>query len=174
MTIILSTERLDLRELTPGDAAHLFTLNEDPEVVRHTGDGPFSSPAEARRFLEAYIEVYARDGMGRWAVLRRRDEAFLGWCGLRRAKDGEVDLGFRLHRRYWGNGYATEAARAAIGHGFGPLGLARVIGRARRANPASIRVLEKAGLRRERDFAFEGHPGVLLAIENPARPLQSG
>lgn len=169
MKIIATTPRLVLRELTPGDAPELFALNEDPEVIRHTGDGAFASLDEARRFLEGYVDVYRRCGMGRWAVLRRADGAFLGWCGLRRMDGGEVDVGFRFHRRFWQQGVATESARAALGLGFRALGLERVIGRARKANPASIRVLEKAGLTYERDLDLDGHPGVILAVERSER-----
>ena len=84
--------------------------------------------------------------MGRWAVIRKKDDAFLGWCGLKKHEDGMVDLGFRLMKKYWNKGYATEAAKACVDHGFNTLGLKEIIGRAAQENMASINVLEKCGM----------------------------
>ena len=83
-----------------------------------TSTHPFASVEEARAFLEAYPD-YRVHGMGRWAVVAKDGGAWLGWCGLKRGPDGEVDLGFRLHRRYWGRGVATETGAASLAHGFG-------------------------------------------------------
>lgn len=144
---VLRTPRLELRELRVEDADEFFALNADPEVLRHVPDPPFDSPGGAREFLANYRE-YERHGMGRWAVQRSEDGAWLGWCGLKREPAlGEVDLGFRLHRRFWGVGYATEAARACCALGFGELGLSRIVGRAAVDNAASIAVLRKCGMR---------------------------
>jgi [ribosomal protein S5]-alanine N-acetyltransferase len=140
------TSRLQLREMTPDDAVDAFRLNSDPEVLRHTGDEAFASVEAAREFLSNYSD-YRHNGFGRWAVERIEDGAFLGWCGLKRLEDGEVDLGYRLMREYWGKGYATEAARECLRVGFEEHGLESIIGRAARENHASIRVLEKVGMK---------------------------
>jgi RimJ/RimL family protein N-acetyltransferase len=146
MEAILITTRLYLREMTPDDAGHAFLLNSDPEVLRHTGDGPFASVAEARAFLTNYPD-YRVHGMGWWAMVRKTDGQWLGWCGLKRHPDGEVDLGYRLLRGHWGHGYATEAGRACIDLGFGPFALPYIVGRVAAENTASVRVLEKLGMR---------------------------
>ncbi len=141
--IVATTERLWLRELTPEDAAGMFALNANEEVLRYTGDAPFASVEAAREFLASY-DHYRRHEFGRWAVVIRNTGAFAGFCGLKRnSSDGAVDLGFRIARELWGYGYATEAARAALDLGFGRYGLSRIIARAMPGNAASHRVLRK-------------------------------
>lgn len=155
MNLITHTERLTLRELIPGDAMHFFSLNADPEVLRYTGDEPFASVAAAETFLWNYPD-YQRNGFGRWAVLDREAGEFLGWCGPKRNEEGLVDLGFRFYRKYWGKGYATEAARASVAYGFEQLGISEIIGRAAIDNRASIRVLEKVGMKFWKEDRCEG------------------
>lgn len=163
--VILESPRLLLTEIVVDDAEGMFELNSDPEVLRYTGDAPFPSLAASRAFLEAYPD-YRENGFGRWAVRRRKDGQLLGWCGLKRDRaTGEIDLGYRLHRRFWGHGYATESGRACIRWGFDARRFTRIVGRAAAANAASVRVLEKCGMRREGTCDFSGEPGLLYAIE---------
>jgi ribosomal-protein-alanine N-acetyltransferase len=144
---LITTPRLRLREFTPGDANMMFRLNADPDVLRYTGDAPFSSVAEARQFLRDY-DHFRKYGYGRWAVERKADGEVLGWCGLKwHEAEQYVDLGFRFFRKHWGQGYATEAGRACVAYGFENLGMPEIIGRVARAHVASIRVLEKVGMR---------------------------
>ncbi|MEZ4687860.1 MAG: GNAT family N-acetyltransferase [Bacteroidia bacterium] len=75
-----------------------YELNADPEVIRYTGDPPFGSVEEARKFIEEY-DAYAKHGIGRWAVIEEEMGDFIGFCGLKKHDDGEVDLGYRLRRR---------------------------------------------------------------------------
>ena len=160
----LRTERLTLRHLEPGDAAVMFALNADPEVMRYLPDAPFPSVEEARRFLEDYQEVYRTDGFARWAVVEDATGELAGWCGLRRLVEGEIDLGYRLLRSAWGRGIATEAGRASLAYGFRTLGLERVVARADVGNAASVRVLSKVGLRFERNEMARGHECALWAV----------
>ncbi|TNE54032.1 MAG: N-acetyltransferase [Bacteroidetes bacterium] len=145
MNTILETERLILREFSPDDAAQLHELNADPEVIRYTGDSAFHSVQEARKFLENYQD-YHLNGFGRWAVLSKEYGEFLGWCGLKLNEEQMIDIGFRFHQKHWGRGYATEAALACLRYGFKKLHFEEIIGRAAKANPASIKVLEKLGM----------------------------
>jgi RimJ/RimL family protein N-acetyltransferase len=157
MARVAVTTRLELREFSVAEAEDFYQLNADTEVVRYTGDGPFASLAEARAFLERY-DNYRRDGFGRWSCNLRQTGAYIGWCGLNR-KPGhdEVDIGFRFHRRYWGHGYATEAARAALALGFGRFGLREIVGRARSDNTASHAVLRKLGMQPAFAYVEDGH-----------------
>jgi RimJ/RimL family protein N-acetyltransferase len=164
MTLIAVTARLELREFSAAEAEDIYLLNADPEVVRYTGDGPFTSVAEARALLEHY-DNYRRDGFGRWSCYLRETGPYIGWCGLNRKRDrDEVDIGFRLHRRYWGQGYATEAARAALALGFGRFGLREIVGRARSDNAASHAVLRKLGLQPSFTYIEEGHTWVQYVL----------
>ena len=165
MKTILETDRCYLRELSVTDADDFFELNNDPEVIKYTGDVAFQNRMEALSFLENY-EQYQQFGYGRWAVIEKQSGAFLGWCGLKFSPDlNETDLGFRFFRRYWNQGYATETAKACIDYGFNQLQLKKIVGRAMEANTASIKVLEKVGMTFVGKFEFQLHDGVLYQIE---------
>ncbi len=155
--LIFSSDRLVARELSPADAADLYALNADIEVIKYTGDQPFRSVSDARGFLENYRD-YELYGCGRWALNRKEDGAFIGWCGLKMHDEYWVDLGFRLMRKYWGQGYASEAAAASLAVGFEELKLSQVIGRAASENSSSLRVLEKIGMRFWKWGSCEGIP----------------
>lgn len=164
MEYILETERLVLRELTTDDAANFYQLNLNPNVIRYTGDAAFSDVEAAYTFLENYSD-YKRNGYGRWAVIRKEDNAFLGWCGLKYNADmDETDIGFRFFEEYWNMGYATESAKACLDYGFSQLKLEVIIGRAMKDNMASIKVLEKIGLEYKNDFDFDGEDGEIWII----------
>lgn len=143
-TLPIETVRLWLRELTPEDAQFAYDLNLNPEVIKYTGDPPFESVEEAKKFLEAY-DHYDQFGWGRWGVIDKETDQLIGWCGLK--QDGEdVDLGFRFFEKDWGKGYATEAGIACIFWAWANTEIERIIGRVERQNKGSIRVLEKLGM----------------------------
>lgn len=163
---ILQTQRLYLREFTIEDATHFYDLNLDPEVIKHTGDEAFKSVEDAKTFLENY-DHYQKFQFGRWAVIDQTNEEFLGWCGLKFSPEkDEVDLGFRFFQKHWNKGFAGEAAQACLNYGFNELNLLQIVGRAMKANLASIRVLEKVGMQYLKDFEFDGNKGVIYKIEN--------
>lgn len=145
MRKILETERLLLREFEPSDAQAMYDLNADPEVIRWTGDPPFDSVEHAETFLQKYPD-YDRNGYGRWSVIVKETDEFVGWCGLKLNEKDLIDLGYRFFRKDWGKGYATESAAACLGYGFLALGMDEIIGRVAPENVASIRVLEKLGM----------------------------
>lgn len=166
MKPILETERLLLRELNPDDAGDFFNLNENPNVIKYTGDKAFQNIDEAREFLENYQD-YRLNGYGRWAVMSKENNEFVGWCGLKyNSSTDETDVGFRFFEHYWNKGFATESARACIDYGFKKLKLNTVVGRAMQDNIASVKVLEKLGMKYLRDFDFDGHKGVIYKIES--------
>src|SRR5690349_2206582 len=144
MDVIIETDRLLLRKFTEDDAPLLYELNLDPEVIRYTHD-PLTDVEHARKVLtEVILPQYISYEHGRWAVQLRPTLEFMGWCGLKYLSEtNEVDLGYRFMKKFWGKGYATEAALACINYGFGTLNLPRIVGRALPGNLASIRVLDK-------------------------------
>jgi RimJ/RimL family protein N-acetyltransferase len=157
-TTIFKTTRLMAREWSPADARHLYLLNSDPEVLKYTGDKPFKTPAHARVFIENYRD-YQRQGFGRWVLFLTDTNSFVGWCGLKKHQEW-VDLGFRLLKKYWGQGYATEAAAASLRVGFLKFELPQIIGRASYDNTVSIRVLEKLHMRFWKRDACDGIPNA--------------
>lgn len=144
---MLETARLILRPMTDEDAYHLFELNSDPEVVRFTGDPADPTPSASLRVIHERIRPqFQLYKMGRFATTLK-DGTFLGWCGLRFFPESkEVDLGYRFHRRFWGQGYATEASEAALKYGFEVLKLPRIIAKAMPENTASLKVMQKLGM----------------------------
>ncbi|MDQ3112163.1 MAG: GNAT family N-acetyltransferase [Bacteroidota bacterium] len=147
MTYLPETERLRFREMRPEDAEAMFHLNSDPEVVQYTGDGPFESVEAAKDFLTTYQDVYKTNGYARWIVELKSTGEILGWCGLKLHPDKSTDVGYRFYKKHWGKGYATESAKASIDYGFSVLKLQRIFAHARKENIASLRVLEKCGLK---------------------------
>jgi len=160
--IIFKTPRLILREFISGDAVNMFELNADPTIIRFTGDVTFRSVEEAKALIQNY-DQYKKYGYGRWTVIDDSSSEYLGWCGLNYNKDSnETDLGFRFKRHVWGKGIATEAASACMVYGFNQLKLSKIIGRAMKENKASIRVLEKTGMRFEKEFDAPGGKCIQL------------
>lgn len=163
---ILETSRTWMRHLTIDDAEFFYALNNDPLVMQYTGDAAFQDQQAARDFL-AHYDQYAKYGVGRMAVLLKENNECIGWCGLKFHPDtNQYDIGFRFFRNYWGQGYATETAKAVVDYGFRQLQLSRIIGRAMKENNASIKVLEKCGMTYVQESACGGEPGVLYVIDN--------
>lgn len=163
----LRTPRLLLRPWRDTDLAPFAALNADPEVRRWFA-GTLTredSDAQAARH-QKHITTH---GFGFWAVEAPGTAAFIGLVGLQHVTFAApfapaVEIGWRLARAYWGMGYATEAARAALAHAFGPLGLSEVVSFAVPGNLASRRVMERIGMTHDPDGDFdhpalpEGHP----------------
>ncbi|HAO06906.1 MAG TPA: N-acetyltransferase [Chryseobacterium sp.] len=165
MKIVIETERLILRELNYNDAKSFYELNLNPNVIRFTGDKAFRSELEAEIFLRNYND-YKMNGYGRWAVINKLTNSFIGWCGLKLGEiDKETDIGFRLFEEEWNKGYATESAKACLKYGFETLKLRRIIGRAMKENFASIKVFEKIELEYDKDVDFDGQDAVIYKIE---------
>jgi RimJ/RimL family protein N-acetyltransferase len=142
---LIETPRLLLREFVLEDAFDIYELNADPEVIRYTGDPPFETVENARDFLNNYKD-YENNGFGRWAVIKKDSNTFLGRCGLKLNEQNLIDIGFRFFRREWNKGYATESAKACLEYGFMELNIKEIIGRVAMQNMASIKVLEKLAM----------------------------
>jgi ribosomal-protein-alanine N-acetyltransferase len=173
--IIAQTERLVVRHLHMLDHEPMLRVFGDSEVMRF-GDGV--QPSEwVRRWIAACLQQrYPQWGFGPYAVVERSRREVIGYCGLFFFADiggrSEVELGYRLARSWWGNGYATEAALAVRDYALHMLCLKRLIALIDPANTASIRVATKLGMRYEREVILEGysHPDHVYAMTAaPAR-----
>jgi RimJ/RimL family protein N-acetyltransferase len=166
---VLATERLDLRQLRESDADFIFRLLNDPSWLRYIGDRGVRSVEDARRYIvDGPVRMYATLGFGLFLVERRHDGIAMGLCGLLK-RDGldDVDIGFAFFPEFGGQGYALEAARATLEFGLARHGLRRIVAITAQDNQASIRLLEKLGLRFERDVSLRGDTSLLklFAIE---------
>jgi RimJ/RimL family protein N-acetyltransferase len=144
------------------DASYFYEMNLDPEVLKYTGDLPFKSLEESKGFIEKYVLLYEEVGFARWTVESRETREYLGFCGLKEQDENLIDLGFRLMKKHWGLGYASEAALASLEFGFHELMLPEIIGRVARDNQRSIHVLEKCGFSYWKTDICDGIPNSLF------------
>ena len=160
----IQTSRLLLRPFTEDDADAYFPLVSDPTVLKYTGEGPVQAIEDARQILLTRpIRDYATHGFGRMAVIERASQRLIGFCGLKYLPElREVDIGYRFVPDNWGQGYATESARAIMAEASTALQLKKVIGLAYPENAASINVLVKLGLGFEKNIRLDGVPSELV------------
>lgn len=163
---ILETERLVLRRLTMDDLDDLAALYRDPEVRRYFPEGTLTYD-ETREELAWIIDVYyGRYGFGLWATIHKETGELIGRCGLIPwTIDGrdEVEVAYLLAKEHWGQGLATEAARAVLRYGLEELQLTRLVCLVDPAHRASRRVAEKLGMALEREGEIEGAPTALYS-----------
>ncbi|MGD0491121.1 MAG: GNAT family N-acetyltransferase [Steroidobacteraceae bacterium] len=154
---ILTTQRLELRELSLADDGFILTLLNEPAFLRHIGDKGVRSLADAREYIaKGPVGSYRRFGFGLYLTsLAGRDEP-IGICGLlKRDSLPDVDVGFAFLSRYWSKGYAAESAAAVLDYGKRRLRLKRIVAITAPENHGSIAVLEKIGLKFERMVRLE-------------------
>lgn len=157
----IETDRLLLRELRPSDDEGMFALDSNPEVLRYFNIPVITSIEQAREAIARVRKQYTDYGIGRWAAIEKSSGEFIGWSGLkfmddpRNGNGNYYDVGYRLIPRYWGKGYATESAKAALEYGFTKMQLDEIIGTCNEQNLASRRALEKCGLTFVRKFQLD-------------------
>lgn len=147
----LDTDRLRLRPFHAADADALYAMQSSAQVLRYWDAPPWTERERAAQFI-ARCRQMAEDGVGvRLAVDRLEDGMFIGWISLTRWNPDyrSAALGYCLTEAAWGNGYATEAARAVLQWGYDTLDLNRVQAETDTRNAASAKVLEKTGFLRE-------------------------
>lgn len=143
----LNLPLLALRPLCPEDAPVLHRINQGDGVLKYFPN-PTPPPLErVQRFIQTQAAHWEQHGYGNWGVLPAGEREIAGWAGLQYLPEtGETEVGFLLDRPFWGRGYATQAALAALKDGFNRFDLARIIGLVHPENRASQRVLEKCGM----------------------------
>ncbi len=162
MTTSLRTERLVLRPWRDEDLEPFAAMGQDPEVMAHFPG--LIDRARAEAILLRFRAHFAKHGWGIFALEAPGVAPFLGFVGLQWVPfeapfTPAVEIGWRLARAHWGNGYATEAARAALDFGFDELSLEEIVAMTVRANVRSWRVMERIGMMRDEGGDFD-HPNV--------------
>lgn len=172
-TAVIETPRVVLRRLTLDDLDDLAALYADPVVMRYYP--AIRTREETERNLRWIIEQYdVRPGTGLWATVHKAESRFLGRCGLLPQPTGdnnadELEVGYMFHQAAWGQGYATEAARAIRDHAFRAFpGEPRVISLIRPENRPSERVAERNAMRPVRDILHAGLAHRVWAVERSA------
>ena len=161
MTLIeiptLTTHRLRLRAFRAGDLDAFAAMRANPEVVRYLGSGRTSTPIEVWRMMATFVGQWALRGYGMWACEKIDDGVFIGYAGVAHPLDWpEPEVIYSLDRPFWGQGFATEAARSARDWLFEHFPLPRAASFIRPDNQASKRVAERLGAVYERTFEWRG------------------
>lgn len=158
MKKIIETERLILRPFTIEDAEASYEMNSDPEVMQYLGGVTVQSVDEVREILQkTTLADYEKHGFGRFAVIHKETNEFVGFCGLKFIDEfGEVDHGYRFRPKFWRQGFGYEASLPCIDFAFNDLGLDRVVAIADPENIASVTLLTKLGFAYEEDRHIYG------------------
>ncbi len=158
--IVVETERLLLSRLTAEDAPFILELLTQPSFLQYIGDRGVRDLDTARGYIENVSASYARFSFGLYRVTLKATGEPVGMCGLlKRDSLDDVDIGYAILERFWRHGYAYEAAAAMIDYGLNQLRLPRIVAITDPSNTASIRLLEKLGLRFDRMVHLPGHEG---------------
>ena len=161
MKIFTETERFILREILPSDLEGMFEMDSDPEVHQYLGNKPVREKRQIVDVINFVRQQYADHGIGRWAIVDKKSGEFLGWSGLKFVTEptnkhqNYYDLGYRLLRKYWGRGIATETAKASLGYAFNVLKVEEVFAAANCENTSSNRILQKIGMTFIETFYYE-------------------
>ena len=173
MTIrtFLETGRLRLGYFSETDATRLWELNRDPAVMRYINGGiPLDYDPIKNETIPHYLAYYTKyEHYGLWPAIEKSSGEFIGWFlflpaaestfafKLNLAAPNEIEIGYRLKQSAWGKGYATEGAQAIVKKAFTEWGVERIVAWALAANTASRRVLEKTGLKFDRELPIPSH-----------------
>ena len=162
---ILETPRLRLRMFRQTDADTYADMLADPEVARYLSHGQPLSPSDAWRHMAMLVGHWQLFGFGPWAVEERASGELVGRIGpFCPAGWPDLELIWTIRRQSWGQGFATEGARAALAYVFQEMGRDRVISLIRPQNTASIRVAEKLGQRLQDCMDFYGEEALVYGI----------
>lgn len=174
MKIFAETKRLILREILPTDVEGMFELHSDPEVHRFLGNKTVSSKEETIAIINFVRQQYLDYGTGRWAIIDKNTHDFMGWTGLQfvphviNKHQNYYDLGYRLIKKFWGQGIATETAFASLQYAFDQLKVNEVYAIADCENAGSNKILKKIGLQFIETFDLDGVKHNWYKIEKAA------
>lgn len=164
--IILETDRVRLVEMEPSDASYLQDLDSDPEVMKHLTDGRPSTPEEIQATIVRVLMLKEQHSpkFGVWLAFEKSNDEFIGWFLFRPDKKNPTDLdnielGYRLKKKFWGKGYATEVSKALLERGFTELNLNSIFAITLKNNLASQAVMKKIGMTWLLDYIEDQFPG---------------
>ncbi|MNS29666.1 anhydro-N-acetylmuramic acid kinase [compost metagenome] len=162
MKIFVETERLILREILPTDIDGMYELDSDPEVHKYLGNKPITNKDQIADVINFIRQQYIDNGIGRWAIIDKTTNEFIGWAGLKfvtiqtNNHINYYDLGYRLIKKYWGKGIGVEAAFASLKYAFDKLNVNEVYAIADCENNGSDKILKKVGLKFIEKFDLDG------------------
>jgi ribosomal-protein-alanine N-acetyltransferase len=161
MKIFAQTPRLLFREIIHDDADAFFEMDSDPEVHKYLGNEPVVDKEKIHEVINFIQQQYTENGIGRWAIIEKSTNAFVGWGGLKLVKvltNNHIDyydMGYRINRKYWLNGIASESAVASLAYGFEVLQLKEIFASAHVENAGSNKILLKCGMKFLETFYYD-------------------
>jgi RimJ/RimL family protein N-acetyltransferase len=160
---MIETERLILRGWRDSDREPFHDMSQDERVMATLG--PLLWRDESDTLIDRMQGILDTHGFTFWAIERRVDGAFLGFCGLKPGAEdtpieGEIEIGWRLAHQYWGQGYAREAAQASLDWGFAHLDIPSIAAITTVENVRSWGLMERLGMARAAQDDFE-HPRAI-------------
>jgi len=177
MDLIITTDRLLLRELQPTDAEAMFAMDSNPNVHRYLWNTPSQAIEETISTIAMVREQYATHSIGRFAVVLKETNEFIGWAGIKFVtvpENGHVnfyDFGYRLDEKFWGKGYATEASVAWLDYGFKEMNIATMCAYAQQENGALNRILQKIGMQLKQQYVEKDIAWNWYEMPNPIMQL---
>ena len=163
----ITTARLTLRPFTPQDDIRLHRIMNEPGIMQYF---PRTDPPDidrVRNLIARQLMQYETYSLGWWAVVPQGQEDFIGWNVLQYIPEtDEVEVGYLLSRHFWGQGYATEGAKATLEFGFKTLKLPQIIGLTHPENTASQNVLKKCGMRYVEEKEYFGMQLFRFVLQN--------
>jgi ribosomal-protein-alanine N-acetyltransferase len=168
----IETERFVLRNLETTDAQGMFELDSDPDVLIYLGNNPLSSIEQSKKIIESVHKQYKKNGIGRWAIIDKNTNEFIGWTGLKyeenvREDFNYYDLGYRLKKKFWEKGIATETSLISLNYGFSELKLKKISATAHVKNIPSNKVLQKVGFTFKELILIDNEPCNWYEITKP-------
>ncbi len=165
----IETLRLRLRHFTPDDADELYHIYSYPELFKYMSNEKKLSWEQTVGVINSLTENWQQHQVGVWAVVYKKDRKLIGHCGFKFLENTqEIQIGYLLLPSYWGMGLGTEAASAALKYGFEVAKLERVVAVAKPENIASRRVMEKVGMKYEKDAYYYNNNVVYYSISRKA------
>ncbi len=173
---ILKSERLYLKEFTNGDVHDYFRLNSDPDVMKYIGREPETDINVIKENIKKIRKYYAENpGLGVWAGFEKQSDKFIGFFVLQHLDNtDEIEVGYRLLKEFWQQGYATEMAKELINYGFNEIRLDKIAGITHPENIASQNVLLKSGLNYIKKAHFYNIDVMYYSISKEEVQLLSG
>lgn len=168
----IETERLILREIVLSDADGIFQLDSNPNVHIFVGKKPVTNIQQSIDAIEKIQQQYKEFGIGRWAVILKETNEFIGWSGIKfiqyeiNNRQNFYELGYRFIEKHWGKGYSTEAATAFVKYAFDEMKVEALYAYADEGNETSRKVLEKLGFRYINSFEYENEIEVWYELRN--------
>jgi ribosomal-protein-alanine N-acetyltransferase len=170
----IETPRLLLRQLVPNDAEDLYRIYSHPDSFKYMSNEKPLLWEQTTALIDSFTEHWKKHNFGVWAVVSKNNQKLIGHCGLKFLENTtEIQIGYLLLKSYWGIGLGTEAASAAMKYGFEVAQLDRIVAIAKPENIASRRVMEKIGMKYEKESYYYDNDVVYYSISQEAYQLEA-